>query len=301
MDFPMIKGKIHFLRTLAEYGMLTIKQIAALEQIGVRAANKRIKKLSDENLIEVSPRVLSQSKGRPEIVAALSLKGAQCLRDEGEIKSDIPLEILTGKSINHIDHQLLINWFRIHLIQTERLIKNLDTGFFSATTPFLQRRKDGSPIIADAITIDGKQFGFIPDGAFSVHCKEQGKRLLFFLEVDMSTESLTSRKARNNIASKIKNYRQYFSANGYKRYEKAWECRLNGFRLLILANTAQRLESLSRLVREMQPSDFVWLTDQDRMFGMGLGAKIWFRGGQTNTAPQSILGPTLATKTPLTQ
>ena len=43
------------------------------------------------------------------------------------------------------------------------------------------------------------------------------------LEVDMGTESLTTRSSKtNNIATKIKNYSVYFQTEKYKRYQKKW-------------------------------------------------------------------------------
>jgi hypothetical protein len=44
------------------------------------------------------------------------------------------------------------------------------------------------------------------------------------------------------------------------------------------------------LAREMQPSDFIWVTQKDRMFEDGISADIWARGGRLDTSPQSILG-----------
>ena len=52
------------------------------------------------------------------------------------------------------------------------------------------------------------------------------------------------------------------------------------------------------LVREMWPSDFIWLTDQERMFSHGLSAEIWVRGGRQDAPPESILGSHMACKTP---
>jgi hypothetical protein len=49
----------------------------------------------------------------------------------------------------------------------------------------------------------------------------------------------------------------------------------------------------------MQPSDFIWLVDQERMFSHGLSAKIWARGGRNEDPPQSILGHHLACEIPV--
>ena len=141
---------------------------------------------------------------------------------------------------------------------------------------------------------------FIPDGVFSITNgpAETKKTLLFFLEVDMGTETLVSSKhSSKDIREKILNYKDLFRTNRYKRYEDVFGSRLNGFRLLILVNTASRLTPLCRLVREMPPSDFLWLAAQEKMFSRGLSAEIWFRGGKHEEQPQSILGSKLACET----
>jgi hypothetical protein len=140
----------------------------------------------------------------------------------------------------------------------------------------------------------------IPDGVFSItHREIGGKTLLFFLEVDMGTETIASMdRVSKDIRRKVSNYQELFRSGTYKRYESVLKSKLNGFRLLFLANSEARLISLCRLAREMPPSDFIWLTDQGRMFSHGLAAKIWTRGGRNENPPQSILGPGLACELP---
>ena len=132
---------------------------------------------------------------------------------------------------------------------------------------------------------------FKPDAAFSVCDTEESKTLLFFLEVDLGTETLASpKRGLTDIRQKILNYGACFDTQVYKQYEKLWSCRLNGFRLLFLTDTLPRMSALCSLVREMPPSDFIWITEKDRMFAEGISAQIWARGGRSDASPQSILG-----------
>jgi hypothetical protein len=57
--------------------------------------------------------------------------------------------------------------------------------------------------------------------------------------------------------------------------------------------------ALCRLVQEMPPSDFIWLTDQQRMFTHGLSAKIWARSGKQDSNRESILGNEMACRAPI--
>jgi len=114
---------------------------------------------------------------------------------------------------------------------------------------------------------------------------------LFFLEVDLGTETLASPKRElTDIRQKILNYGTCFDTQVYKRYERLWHCQLNGFRLLFLTDTSSRMSKICSLAREMQPSDFIWVTQKDRMFEDGISADIWARGGRLDISPQSILG-----------
>jgi len=88
------------------------------------------------------------------------------------------------------------------------------------------------------------------------------------------------------------------SGNCCKKYEGILKSNLNGFRLLFLTNTTSRFTALCGLTQELRPSDFVWLTDQKKMFSDGLSGNIWARGGRNNDPPQSIVGPSLAWESP---
>ena len=94
----------------------------------------------------------------------------------------------------------------------------------------------------------------------------------------------------SDIRQKIINYQWYFESERYKRYEEVFKCNLLGFRLLFLTNTYSRLVALCKLVREMSPTNFVWLTECSRLFPEGVSAKIWAVGGDLDGTQGSILG-----------
>lgn len=174
--------------------------------------------------------------------------------------------------------------------------------FRAPTSPFLKRGPGDKAPPADHIVLEdrkGRRVDFTPDGVFMVTDNEQSKALLFFLEVDRGTESVASAtQSRRDIRQKIVNYQTYFRSGGYKRYEETWGCEFNGFRLLFLVNTRVRHAALCRLIREMPPSGFVWLAEQEKMFELGVSGDIWSRGGRIDRPPQSILG-TLSFPSPI--
>ena len=196
--------------------------------------------------------------------------------------------------IRSVDHHLLANWFRIHLLRVEHLLPQFKTRFLSAHSPFLPRGADDQPLIHDQAPTncrDDRMIGFVPDGVFAITRLSRQKTLLFFLEVDMGTETITSRRGdQRDIRHKVLTYQQYFRSCRYKRYQQIFAASLRGFRLLFLTNSRARWKALCQLVKSMPPSDFIWSTDQARMFERGVGSAIWARGGLLDAPSESILG-----------
>jgi hypothetical protein len=295
MAFKFNKNDRKLHASIAEHRVLTVSQLTAIHQKNKQVARRRLGMLEEAGLIQSTTRGFGHIRGRPEKLVSLAENGTRLLGCE-----DHSLHAVSDRCL---DHQLLVNWFRIHLGHIGHVITQLSFRFLSPTSPFLRREHNDRPLIFERIRVEnhpGNSIGFTPDGVFSITHKEQKKTLLFFLEVDMGTESVASPKRDpRDIRQKVINYQKYFQSSQYKRYEEIWECSLKGFRLLFLTNTNGRLATLCRLVQEMIPSDFIWLTDQERMFSNGLSAKIWVRGGRQDVRPQSILGAEMACQTPI--
>ena len=293
------------LASIVEHKVLTVKQLSALSQRSCQVIRRRMRFLAMEGLIITKMQGYGRSQGRPEDLIFLTGKGASLLVDEG-ILSGSAACTTTDKAENtfSLDHLLLVNWFRIHLLQIKRAIPQASVCYLNPSSHALERDSGDSPSFSERIPANnrlGKTIEFIPDGVFSIAHKETEKKtLLFFLEADMGTETIASiDRDDKDIRQKILNYQALFRSGNYKRYERVFDSKLNGFRLLFLVNSAARLISLCKLVREMPPSDFIWLVNQGKMFSHGLSAKIWARGGRDDVPPESILGPRLACELPV--
>ena len=300
MDSRLNKGDKQILSLIALYRILTVSQLAALTQRSRQVIRRRLRYLSDEGFIINRMRGYGRSSGRPEEIIFLAEKSAGILKNEGLFSESIPL--IAPKNIDAIavDHDLLINWFYIHLIQVEKSIPGLTIEPWSPG--FLMNSQGGYSFFDPRIRIGSEDdsIEFIPDGIFTIWHKGMQKGLLFFLELDMDTEPVASLDRNpKDVRQKILNYQAIFQNGHYKRFEKIFGLKFNGFRLLFLTNSPARSASLSRLVQEMPPSDFIWLTNQEKMFSDGLSAEIWARGGKTDRPPQSIIGLNLVTKTPV--
>ena len=280
--------QLEMLRHLATYQLLTAEQVALLRAVTLRGARKGLVKLDGMGMVEARYQAYGQARGRPAKAYSLSPKGIRCLKSRDPNLENVvlaPWDDGAGPA-----HQLLLNWFLLHVLHVPRAHPQLQVQILSGLHhPTMESAEN-----------PGGPTEMIPDAVFAMSCEEQDKTLLFFVEVDMGTESLTSpSRASRDFREKILRYQDHFRAAAYKRYEAPLGCGLRGFRLLVVTNSPRRLASLCRLVQQTPPSDFIWLTDQASMFANGLSAAIWVRGGRQEMATQSMLGPTYGRVAPL--
>lgn len=299
MAFKLNKNDTGMLRSLAEYRVLTVGQVAVLIGRTIRSARHRLADLAGADLITIDRYAYGGGRGRPEGIVSLTPQGLQALGEvQGIDPAVVPGEV-GAVPVRQLGHDLLVNWVRLHLRHAGRVIPRLMVRFEVPAYALVKLRDERSGN-GRANSSGQTDFGLIPDGALSITDQEIWKTLLFFLEVDMGTESLTSASPETcSVLQKIQAYQSLFRSGAYKRYEEAWDCHLNGFRVLFVTNTYVRLVGLCRLVQQSPPSNFVWLTDQDRLTEHGIGADIWARGGRIDDRPQSIFGQTLARPTPI--
>jgi len=294
MTFKFNKNDHQVLTAIAEHRVLTASQVTAIQRKSRQVVRRRLAQLESAGFIVSTVRGFGQRRGRPEKLVSLTREGANLLSPKYPVLRGTPINKINAEKIPCIEHQLLTNWFRIHLNEIEYVMPEFSIQFFSPDSPFLKREKSDIPLIFEPSPLGEKaqnSSGFTPDGVFSITNRERQITLLFFLEVDMGTESVASLKRNpRDVRQKVVNYQEYFRSNRYKRYEKYWDCNLKGFRLLFLTNTFSRLAVLSRLVQEMQPSHFIWLTSLEQMFSHGLSAEIWVRAGKQEAPSESFLG-----------
>jgi hypothetical protein len=297
----IVKKDFELLSFIADYKFITVRQLSALSQRSCQVLRRRLRVLVSDALV-TRMRAYGRGSGRPEELYVLTKEGRGRLQKDG-IPSVNFADIIDKKTDSiFVDHDFLVNWFRIHLLQVERIIPSLSVLFLTAHSNTLNQNKGDRCFLQERIPVDSnreKFIEFIPDGVFSItnNEAEPKKTLLFFLEVDMGTETIASMDRNSkDVHQKIINYQALFDSGCYKRYERVFDVKLNGFRLLFLANTPVRLIALCRLANAMPPSDFVWITDQEQMFSGGVSADIWARGGRHDEPLQSILGPKLSRK-----
>jgi hypothetical protein len=282
------------LRFLDNFNVLTVSQLSALSRRSHQVIRRRLRVLADRGFISSLHRSYGKKRGRPEDLILLSMTGWHALygHDVGNHKRPRDEKWVTPE---FVEHELLLNWFIIHLIQIEWQRPQLSIHYTTQSFSTAQDIHSIEDIIRIELPGAKNKLEFIPDGIFSITDSVSKKTLLFFIEVDMGTETLaSSARGLKDVRQKIVNYQILFRSGQYKRYERILQVRLNGFRLLFITHSHARHSALCRLVSSMQPSDFIWLTEQDMIFSSGLAAKIWSRGGKPENDFESILGKKMA-------
>ncbi|MHC4061951.1 MAG: replication-relaxation family protein, partial [Planctomycetota bacterium] len=249
MAFRLTPTDYEMLWIIAEYRIMTSSQLAALLSRSKKGVRDRIGKLIAEGLLEEATRGRGQHRGRPERVVFLNSSGATLLKEQGFIESQVPTSHIIGKNLRCQGHQLLLNWVHIHLNHIETTTPELKVRLLAHSSPFLPKEFSSVSVQSKI----GELIRLEPDATFSIYDSNQDKTLLFFLEVDLGTETLASpRRELTDVRQKILNYGVCFDTQIYKRYERLWNCQLNGFRLLFLTDTSSRMSALCSLAREMQ-------------------------------------------------
>jgi hypothetical protein len=287
---------------IAQYKLLTVKQLSVLTERSVQVLRRRLRFFKSEQLVRSKEHGFGRGPGRREDIIMLTEAGLKLLKSERFLAGN--RAYLADKMSDSIfaEHDLLRNWFFVHLIeiqkQNPRFAVQVVTNCFNISDKNIR-----SPsAVGGTATANESKHGsiLIPDGAFSITDRNSGKALLFFLEVDMGTEPLANTtRTPGDIRHKIISYQRIFQTKRYKRYEKVFNSSFNGFCLLFLAGEIGRMKSICDLVQQIPHSEFIWITDQQKMFAHGIGAEIWSKNGQYENHPQSILGPRLAFEAPV--
>jgi Replication-relaxation len=298
MAGKITKNDVKLLSSIAEYKFLTVEQLAALSQRSKQVIRRRLRFFENEYLIVKKEHGFGKGPGRLEHIIILSESGMELLRDKDILSSHAIYFTDKTKAPLFIDHDLLVNWFFIHLLQIGRDNPRFITHHLTISAHNLKEGNAEKPFLQERFSTDQdheKINIMIPDGVFTIHDKESDKSLLFFLEVDMGTETLAKiDRTPGDVRQKIINYQALFQSNHYKRYEKIFNAEFNGFRLLFLTHLPTTMKAICGLIQEMPGSEFIWVTDQERMFSNGISAEIWARSGWYDKPPESILSQKFA-------
>jgi hypothetical protein len=285
---------IEILGHIAEFKVLKVPQIAALIQRSRQVVRRRLRFFLQENLVSVKSQEFGKGPGARENVIAVTENALDLLRSKKKIAADGKYHEAAEVEPFFIEHELLVNWFFIHLHHIQRAEPRLKVQYVIASSNCANPGKSTGPSSVTRFAMSestDESHVIVPDGVFTISDQEKDRALLFFVEVDRGTEPLVNiKRIPGDIRHKINCYQRLFQTGQYKGCETSFQATFRGFRLLFLLNESARMKAVCKLVQRMPPSDFIWATTRDQMDKNGLSAKIWARGGRYEKAPESILG-----------
>lgn len=254
------KKKNRLLQALCSYRCLTTRQCVAAGFGSEQVVRRYIREFKQAKLVSCSPWQFGQDTGRPENLAIPTQSGLQAVG-------------LTGAPIKQraFAHQHHLNWCQIRFEQ----LKSAQLGL--------------SYTVVDILNLATLNKGVIPDMAFALTSKTHNKRLLFFVEMDMGTETLVSASGRSgDLCEKIEAYRELRLSGAYTKAIRGQRVS-EGFRLLLVLAHKPRLLQTLRLCQQMRPCPFVWCVDFETLSRLGAGEAIWHKEGDASHT-YSILG-----------
>ncbi|TET12119.1 MAG: MarR family transcriptional regulator [Candidatus Thorarchaeota archaeon] len=161
---------------MAEYRMLTVTQLAAILHKSKQIVRRRVNDLEKEGLVEVTGREFGRGRGRPENSLGLTEPGVDILKNRGLLGPDVPYADVCADCLFCGDHQLLLNWFRIHLNQVEKAFPRVSVQVFAHNSPFMPKNQNGQILIADYSPVPGtgmQGVKFTPDAVFGISDQRQ--------------------------------------------------------------------------------------------------------------------------------
>lgn len=280
------QSDIQALYSIFDFRAISISQLTILCNASQQMIRRRIRAFEKMGLIEITTRGFGKAMGRPEKVVFLSFEGLKYLQRSSMVDKNVSIDENSMMNSRFVEHQLMLNWIRLHLMQLDHPRYELSLDFLS---PVLHSE-------SYRIRIENKRIGtsLIPDGIFSITHNTQNRSLLFFLEIDRGTETLVSRNPLvKDIRNKIIGYQEIFSTKIYKNFERSFGSDFKGFRVLFVSASEKRFEQINRLIRGIPQTDFVWNSIFEIIRQQGIFDQIWVKGGNVGGELFSILGPSM--------
>ena len=217
-----------------KHGIYTTSQLAKLYFSNRKKAAERLKALFKTGLTDRFQAPLDDAKGKPEYI--------YCNKN-----GKIP------KNCSHIRHSLAITDFYVWLMEKTKQEQNMVAKFYYGT------RLEDKSLLGGLL---------LPDAFFVL---EKGdKRLLYFVEIDLGTETLRS-GTNYSFVGKLDLYSDLFDNEEYNNFLNH---KFVGFRLLCIFLSQKRMQNFIRIAKEKN-ADFVFCSTFDLLKNTDFFDKTW--------------------------
>src|SRR5215211_5534741 len=297
VDIPLTESLILGLLSIQRYRFLTINQFARVSGLHHSTAADKLYFLNQVGVLAYFGNTRSAAHGKTPKAYFLTRKGFELLQEE----CDIPPELLGTYKEVKVESRWSPQMY--HRLATIDLLISLESavlkrGHLAIVKTFLEYRrvKRGERIVPETTDyVDSEESGetkIIPDAACILENTETKRRALFFLEMDMGSERITSSYASANqtvLHQKFSQYDRYLKSFRYtKTYAAYGEFR--SFTLLFVTIQAARIENIRGEMQDL-PQDlavYYRLATFEKAMGDFLGA-IWKSRLATDTQTYALV------------
>lgn len=245
---------------VAEYKLLTTKQIKELLYPSLQKTQTRLKAVYEAGLVKRYPYpVLLKEGGKGEFVYHVGKKP----------------KLVYSKVLHTIELNKIRIAFELACRQSEK-IQLID--FLPEYKGKVEKGKIRRLVEQEVVMQDGTKITLIPDAVICLENKRTKKKGLFYLEVDLGTEKISTGKRKEySLLKKMLVYREYVKGEKYKKYSsvKYYDYEFRGIRVLSVMDGSTRIRSLRRELFNKGIKKFVWLAESSEISTSTVFSKIW--------------------------
>ena len=227
------------------FGCLNTSQIVKYFDLNIKVMQRRLRKLSSVGYLRSLP-IPSTKPGRSQNLYYLGQKASELVETN--------------------DYKPRLNYRLSHQLQNSDILLEIVHSLKETDLKY-------KVLPEHSIRATYHDTEIIPDCAFTISREE--KHALFYIENCAGTEILSSPTLNNDIESKFIKYVEIFKSSEIGYYENFFENSFNRFRLLFIANSYQRMQAISELVKEHDCHGFIWLTHLTEFQKKGVLGNIW--------------------------
>jgi hypothetical protein len=285
------------LTSIQRYRFLTIDQFARSSGLHRITTAKKLRLFEEQGFLGHFGNTGVPGYGKTPKAYFLTRKGWELL----SVESGVPPEVLGGYKEVKVEAAWSPQMY--HRLATVDLLIALESavlkrGHLAIVKTFLEYRrvKRGERIVPETTDYvdseESPETKIIPDAAFVLENRETKRRALFFLEMDMGTERLTTAFVGNKqtvLHQKFSQYDRYLKSfrytNTYQEYGQ-----FRSFILLFVTLKAARIENIREELQDLpqELAAYYRLTTFDEAMGDFLGA-IWKSQLATDTAIYALV------------
>jgi Replication-relaxation len=249
------EGTLQGLAGMQTYRFLTIPQFAALAGVSVYHAGETLRALERRGAIGYFGYVSLPGAGRTPKVYYVKRKGWEILRhelDDPEVSGPFAQWHVSADWTPQMYHRLRLLDLFIGLAVQIRSMPHLQivkTGLEYRRIKQSYKRETTDYVAAEEL-VENK---LVPDGVFALENRDTGNRGLFFVEMDMATERITTKSKHEyhqTIHFKLSQYDRYLSSGRFATSYAIYGA-FRSFTLLFVTYGRERIENIRRSVSDL--------------------------------------------------